>query len=320
MAGLPRLGGPEVVVGTETGDDAGVYRVRDDLAVVVTADFITPVMDDPFVFGQVAAANSLSDIYAMGGRPVGVLNLCAFPKQLDLAVAREILEGGQQKVAEAGAAVLGGHTVRNEQLLYGLAVTGVIHPERVVRNRGARAGDALVLTKPIGTGLVIGGRRKGLVTEARMREAAVLMATLNARAAEVLARFAPRAMTDVTGFGLAGLALGLARARGVGRRSHKARVPIYAEAPALARQGVTTSATCPNQDNARSDLRLAEGISPDLATLLYDPQTSGGLLAAIPGESAEPCVRALNEAGVTDAALIGEVVSSAKPILDVLAD
>src|SRR5262249_28072345 len=151
--------GPEVLVGVETGDDAGVYRVRPDLGLVLTADFITPVIDDPFLYGQVAASNSLSDVYAMGGRPLAALNLCGFPKKLEPMVAREILEGGASKVAEAGGAILGGHTVRNEELLYGLAVTGAIDPAAIVRNVGARAGGALLLTKPIGTGVVINGAR-----------------------------------------------------------------------------------------------------------------------------------------------------------------
>src|SRR5215471_2575613 len=227
MAGLVKYQGPEVVVGVETGDDAGVYRLREDLALVSTADFITPVIDDPFLYGQVAASNSLSDVYAMGGSVVSVLNLCAFPKPLEPTVAHEILEGGASKVAEAGGSILGGHTVRNDELLYGLAVTGVVDPRRVVRNVGARPGDALILTKPIGTGVTINGARKGVVEAADLVAVCETMAQLNRTACDVMLRFDVHAATDITGFGLAGHALGMTRAGGIALRIEWDALPVY---------------------------------------------------------------------------------------------
>src|SRR6516225_8651283 len=185
MGALPRQPDGAVVVGTETSDDAGVYRLSEDTAIVCTADFITPVLDDPFLFGQIAAANSLSDVYAMGGEPRAAIALCMFPKELLPESAQEILAGGQSKVTEAGAAVLGGHTVRGEELLYGLSVTGTVHPDRVMRNVGARPGDAIVLTKPLGTGLIINGLRKGAIDEARARPILEELAVLNRAAARV---------------------------------------------------------------------------------------------------------------------------------------
>ena len=215
MAGLPRPHDPRVLVGSETSDDAGVFALSDDQAIVCTADFITPVADDPYRVGPVAAANSLSDVYSMGGRPLVALALCAFPKELEPAVAREILRGGLDKVHEAGAAIVGGHTVRNPELLYGLAVTGVVHPGRILRNVGARPGDALVLTKALGTGLLINGRRKGLTTDGELDAALTAMATLNRDAAAAALALGAHACTDITGFGLLGHALEMAEGSGV---------------------------------------------------------------------------------------------------------
>jgi selenide, water dikinase len=311
MAGLgAAAAAPGVLVGVETGDDAGVIRVRDDLALVVTADFITPVLDDPFRYGQVAAANSLSDVYAMGGTPTVALNLCAFPSALDPAVAREILEGGVSKCREAGAPILGGHTVRNEELLYGLAVTGTVHPDRVVRNVGGRAGEVVLLTKPLGTGLVINGARKGVVAAELLDRAVAQMTTLNRVAAATLARFAPTAMTDVTGFGLAGHGLGMVRPAGLGLRLEYARLPRYEETEALARAGVTTRSTRTNRESVGAEVRAAAGLQPGQVELVYDPQTSGGLLATVAAARAEECLRALHDAGVSAARIIGEVVAT----------
>jgi len=318
MSGLVKYQGPEVVVGVETGDDAGVYRLREDLALVSTADFITPVIDDPFLYGQVAAANSLSDVYAMGGRVVSVLNLCAFPKALEAAVAHEILEGGAKKVAEAGGSILGGHTVRNDELLYGLAVTGVVDPRRVVRNVGARAGDALILTKPIGTGVTINGARKGVVEAADLRAVCETMAQLNRTACEVMLRFDVHAATDITGFGLAGHALGMTRAGGIGLRIEWARLPVYPKAREYVAKGVTTGSTRPNREAYGARVEWSRTPPPDLEPLAYDPQTAGGLLMAIPPTQADACVRALVEAGVTHSRMVGEVTASETPRLDIV--
>jgi selenide,water dikinase len=303
---LPALGrDPAILVGIETGDDAGVYQVSADQALVLTADYITPLIDDPDRFGQIAAANSLSDIYAMGGRPVAALNLCVFPQALDAAVAREILAGSERKVAEAGAAIVGGHTVCGPELLYGLSVTGLVHPQRVVRNVGARAGDVLLLTKPLGTGLLVTGYRRGLVTQEDMAEAIRGMMTLNKTASEVLSRFPVHAMTDVTGFGLLGHTLGMARAGGTFVLD-LGRLPLYPHALDLAGQGLTCAGARANRRAYAGRWTSTGPLTAAQEELLHDPQTSGGLIAALPGAAAAAAQQALAEAGVS-AVIIGEV-------------
>jgi len=308
---------PRLLVGTETADDAAVYRVSDDQAVVVTTDFITPVCDDPYLFGQVAAANALSDVYAMGGTPVVALAICGFPAELPAAVAHEIVAGGAAKATEAGAAVAGGHTIRNPELFYGLAVTGIIDPGAIVRNAGARPGDALVLTKPLGTGLLINGVRAGKLDPARLNAACRVMTQLNREAARVMLEERAHAATDVTGFGLAGHALGMARASGVTLRVHAGRLPLYDDALALHEAGVKTKGTATNQAHYQASVRVADGARADRAAIIYDPQTAGGLLIAIDGDRADRTVEKLRAAGVEYATVIGDVVASAgAPTLD----
>ena len=307
--GLGRPCSAEVLVGTETGDDAGVYQLDAERALVVTADFITPVADEPYRFGAIAAANSLSDVFAMGGRPLTALALCCFPKELDAEVAREILTGGAAKAEEAGAQVIGGHTVRNPELLYGLSVTGVVHPGRILRNVGVRAGDALVLTKPLGTGLLINGRRKGLGSEADFNAALDSMARLNRVAAEAALAVSAHAATDVTGFGLVGHALKMALGSKVGLVIDAAALPLLGGAAALARQGVTTGSTKPNRAVGAGHVRFAGGGSVELDQIVHDPQTSGGLLVAVAAEHAGELLTRLGEGGVTGAALIGHAVA-----------
>lgn len=307
---------PAILVGTETGDDAGVYQIAPDQAVVMTADFITPLLDDPGLFGEIAAANSLSDVYAMGGRPVVAINLCVFPDALAKEAAAEILAGAERKVAEAGAAMLGGHTVRGPELLFGLGVTGLVPPGRVWRNVGARPGDALLLTKPLGTGLLITGLRRGLVAIADIGEAIAGMANLNRRAAEVLRGYEVHAATDVTGFSLVGHALGMTRRGGVSLLIEAARLPVYPGAWRLAAAGVTCGGAKANRRTYADRLAVAPArCRPDdpdavaLAELLHDPQTSGGLLVALPEAEAEAALRALGDAGVA-AARIGRVCAA----------
>jgi selenide,water dikinase len=299
-----------LLVGTETGDDAAVYRLTDDLALVATTDFITPVCDDPFVFGQVAAANALSDVYAMGGTPAVALAVCGFPAELPAAQAHEIVAGGAAKAAEAGAAVAGGHTIRNPELFYGLAVTGTIDPQKIVRNAGARAGDALVLTKPLGTGLLINGARGGKLDAGRLLEACRVMATLNREASSAMVEAGAHAATDVTGFGLAGHALGMARGSGVSLRVSAGRLPVYADARPLLQAGVKTRGTATNQAHYAPAVRVAAGVDPDLGALIYDPQTAGGLLIAVAADRAPHLVEALHARGVAHATLIGEAVAT----------
>jgi selenide,water dikinase len=317
MKGLARPCSAAVLVGTETGDDAGVYQLDAERALVVTADFITPVADDPYLFGAIAAANALSDVFAMGGRPLTALALCCFPKELEAEVAREILAGGAAKAEEAGAQVIGGHTVRNPELLYGLSVTGVVHPARILRNVGVRPGDALVLTKPLGTGLIINGRRKGLGSDADFTAALDSMARLNRVAAEAALAVDAHAATDITGFGLVGHALKMALGSQVGLVIEAAALPLLDGVAALVRQGVTTGSTKPNRAAGAGQVRFTNEGSAELDQIVHDPQTSGGLLVAVAAERAGELLARLGEGGVTRAAIIGHAVAAAEVAIDV---
>jgi selenide,water dikinase len=321
MAGLTQPSSPAVLVGTETSDDAGVYRLNEREAIVTTADFITPLCDDPFLFGQVAAANALSDVFAMGGRPLAALALCVFPKALTPELARAILAGGQAKVNEAGAHIVGGHTVRGDEMMYGLSVTGVVPPERTLRNVGARPGDALVLTKPLGSGLIINGMRKGAIEEAEARPTLEILARLNRAAAEVVQSFWPdvHALTDVTGFGLVGHALEMTARGGIGLSIDCAQLPLYARVRDMVAAGVTTGSTRPNRENGAARLR-APRLDKFWDELVHDPQTAGGLLIAVAGGRAAELVARLHDAGVEHAARIGEVQASPEPYLELRSD
>jgi len=282
---------PNLLVGFETGDDAGVYRLNDELALVQTVDYITPVVDDPFLYGQVAAANSISDVYAMGGRPLTAMNLCNFPARgIDKMSLRRILEGGFSKVVEAGATLVGGHTVRDDELKFGLSVTGLIHPKRIMTNTGAQVGDHLVLTKPVGTGVIITGFRRGVVSDALLERAVGWMAALNRVSCETMLEFDPHSCTDITGFGFAGHALGMAKGSGTLFRIRFDALPRYDESLDLIAQGIATSVT--------------------RANLEVDPQTSGGLLIALPADQAPQLVERLRERGNPIAAVVGEVVAA----------
>jgi selenide,water dikinase len=304
-AGSPSAG---LLVGTETGDDAAVFRIDDDLALVLTTDFVTPLCDDPYLFGQVAAANALSDVFAMGGSPLVALAVCGFPEALAPDVAHAILAGGADKAAEAGAIVAGGHTIRNPDLFYGLAVTGRVHPERVVRNRGARPGDALVLTKPLGTGLIVNGARTGKLDEATLLATCRSIAALNRDASVLMVEHGAHAATDVTGFGLAGHALGMARASNVTFRLSAGRLPLHDRALEMQRAGVGTRGTRANRAAYESSIRVGAGVDGDRAAILFDPQTSGGLLVALDAKKADAYLRQLHDRGVTAAAIIGDVL------------
>jgi selenide,water dikinase len=292
-----------------------VYRLTAEQAIVVTADFITPPSDDARLYGQIAAANSLSDVYAMGGRPLTALALCMLPKELEPEAATDILAGGQEKVAEAGAVVIGGHTVRGAELFYGLSVTGLVHPERIVRNVGARAGDALVLTKPLGSGLIINGLRKGAIDDAGARPILEVLARLNRAAAEVATAMLPavHAMTDVTGFGLVGHALGMAA--GVSLHLDLSSLPLYPRVREMVEAGVTTGSTKPNRAHGAG--RVRGTLDKFWDELVHDPQTSGGLLIAVDAVAADELVARLRAAGVEHAARIGEVLAAAaQPFLE----
>ncbi len=311
---------PNLIVGFDTGDDAGVYRLTDDVALVQTVDYITPVVDDPYLYGQVAAANSLSDVYAMGGRPLTAMNLCNFPgRGIEKSDLRRILEGGYSKIREAGATLVGGHTVRDDELKYGLSVTGIIDPKRVLTNTAARPGDALVLTKPIGTGVIITGSRRGVASEETLRKAVDWMAMLNKEACEAMLEFDPHACTDITGFGFSGHAVGIARGSNVRLRVRFEEIPKYEESLDLIGQGVATSVTASNLQVVKGLLTFSGTFTEEETWLIVDPQTSGGLLVSLPPDDAKKLVERLRKAGNAAAAVIGEVVEAdGKPGLEIV--
>jgi selenide, water dikinase len=298
---------PDVLVGTSTADDAGVFRLAPDLALVQTVDFFAPIVDDPFTFGQIAAANALSDVYAMGGEPRTALAIAAFPQSgVPLAVLGDILRGGIEKAREAGVVVLGGHTVVDDEIKYGLAVTGVVHPDRIRRNVGALPGDALVLTKPLGTGIVLAASMRGLARAREVSAALAVMDASNAPAAQVFARYGVRGCTDVTGFGLLGHLAEMLRASRASAEIELGRVPILLGAVDLVRRGVESSLVRHNESALR-DFTVAVD-RDDRVRVLIDPQTSGGLLAGVAAGLAEQCVAELRARGCA-AAIVGRVVS-----------
>jgi len=319
LRGLTSRPDPNLIVGFDTSDDAGVYKIREDLALVQTVDFITPVCDDPYIFGQVAAANSLSDVYAMGGRPLTVLNICCFPARgVPVEVYQKILEGGLSKTTEAGASLVGGHTVKDEELKYGLSVTGTIHPGKVLKNAGARPGDALILTKPVGTGVLITGSKRGMVRPDVFRKVLDYMARLNDVAGDLASQHGATACTDITGFALAGHALEMAKGSKVGMRIRFGSLPHYPESLALIDLGVKTGVTDSNRVLAGDAIRFVDGLSETQKWLMFDPQTSGGLLISIPAAKADALLKELIEKGQRDSKVIGEVFASPQPVLEVV--
>jgi len=298
-----------LIAGFEHGEDAGVYRVSEDLALIQTVDFFTPVVDDPYVFGQVAAANALSDVYAMGGRPLTCLNVVCFPtKQMEIEILGRILEGGLSKIHEADAVLVGGHSVDDEELKYGLSVTGIVHPDRVVTNGGAELQDLLVLTKPLGTGLISTALKGGMASDSAVSRMTESMTTLNRRPSELMQEVGVDACTDITGFGLLGHTLEMARASDIGIILHGTRIPLLEEAEDYARMGLVPGGTGANREFAACGVDMERELSPLLLDILYDPQTSGGLLIALPPKKAGILVEGLHREGWTEATIIGEVV------------
>jgi selenide,water dikinase len=309
---------PQALVGFSTNDDAAVYRLAPGLAVVETVDFFPPVVDDPFQFGAVAAANALSDIYAMGARPLFALNLVGFPSELPLSILAKILAGGQAKADEAGIPILGGHSVQDPEPKYGMAVTGVVHPKKVLTNAGAKPGDVLILTKPLGSGIATTAIKRGVASKALTKRVVAVMSTLNRAAGEVFAsgKFKVNALTDVTGFGLLGHLLEMMTGAKTKALLALERIPIIQEVPALAAQGVVPGGTKANLSHVSKRVRFPEGLPDDIRWVLADAQTNGGLLASVPARDARKALLALEKAGV-DAALIGEVARG-RPGIDVV--
>lgn len=298
-----------LMLGFETSDDAAVWRLSDDSAALLTVDFFTPIVDDPYDFGRITAANALSDIYAMGGRPLTAMNLLAFPCSMGAEIVGEVVRGGAEKVAEAGAVTVGGHTIDDKEPKFGLSVFGVVHPDKVVRNRGAQAGDVLVLTKPIGTGLVATALKRGLETEESAREVIESMATLNRAACEAMVEIGVHAGTDVTGFGLLGHVHEMAEASGCAVELDAGAVPLFERALDYAEQGVAPGRTAEIVAWADPFTRWESALARDVwMRVLCDPQTSGGLLIAVAEARADALVAAVEARGGS-AALIGRCVS-----------
>jgi selenide, water dikinase len=311
---LPKFNNPDMLVGTETSDDAGVFRLRPDLAIVNTVDFFTPIVDDPYVFGQIAATNSLSDVYAMGGEPKTAMNIVCFPKgKMEMEVLGEILKGGADKVKESGAVIIGGHSIIDEEIKYGMAITGVIHPDKIFRNVGVQEGDALILTKPLGTGIITTALKKGKASKESVDEAVAFMTTLNAAASAVMCKYPVHACSDVTGFGILGHALGMASGSGVTLVIESQKLPIMHRAPRLAEKGYITGGCKRNRDYLKDKITVEKSLPEGIVEVAFDPQTSGGLLIAVAKRLAAKLIEDLQAAGVTAATQVGYATSLQKP-------
>jgi selenide, water dikinase len=323
---LARQQDPNVLVGFDYADDAGVYRLTPETALVQTVDFFTPIVDDPYIFGQIAATNSLSDVYAMGGRPLTSLALVCFPEKGDLEILERILAGGLSKMMEAGCTVIGGHSIRDEETKFGYSVTGLIHPGRVLANKGSLAGDRLLLTKALGTGVISTAIKKGTAKQEWIDAAVKSMTTLNKVGAEVIVgshqpstvshHGAVHALTDITGFGLIGHAREMAIASNVSLRIRAASIPVLAGALECIRAGYIPGGLKANREFAECVVSYEDSIAEGLRTLLFDPQTAGGLLISVAADHADALQNSLESAGVPTAE-IGEVLPSAKPLIAV---
>ena len=309
LKGLPDFPDKNLLVGPKTFDDAGVYKLNSKLALVQTLDFFTPIVDDPYDYGQIAAANALSDVYAMGGRPLTAMNILAFPmREVEPAVISEILRGSAEKVHEAGAVVVGGHTLQDTEIKFGLSVTGLINPEKVITNAGARPGDVLVLTKPLGGGLIISAYKAGEASEEEVEAMTTTMKSLNAVASEVMQEVGVNACTDITGFGLLGHGLEMALASRVTLSFQAGKFPLMNGALRHAQSGLMPAASVQNKHYVSPNVRLEGKISDDLLDILYGAETSGGLLVSLSREKAETLLKNLHGRGVEEATVVGEVI------------
>ncbi len=313
LCGLEFPTDSNVIVGLEKADDAGVYKVSDDLAIIQTVDFFTPIVDDPYAFGQIAAANALSDVYAMGGVPKTAMNLVAFPlKDMDILVLRQIIQGGLDKMREAGVVLVGGHSVEDKELKYGLSVTGFIHPDRVLTKKNLRVGDRLILTKPLGTGIINTAIKGGLASKEITDTVTRLMATLNRDAAEIMVDYPVHACTDITGFGFLGHIAEMVVDSGTGIRIQANRVPILPQTLNYAGMGLVPEGAYKNKEFFERHVDFGIGVDILIQDILFDPQTSGGLLICVENERADDLLQALKQKGVQDAAIVGQVVPEPK--------
>ncbi|NLE33722.1 MAG: selenide, water dikinase SelD [Bacteroidales bacterium] len=307
---LPLPVDPRILVDISTHDDAGVYKVNDEIALVLTTDFFPPLVSDGYEFGLIAATNTISDIYAMGATPLVALNIMMFPSaRIPMEVYREILRGGNDKAKEAGVSIIGGHTIDDYPPKYGLAVIGTVHPEKVITNAGVREGDELILTKPLGTGIILAGHRLKMTTPGQLEGAVKLMKQLNAAGATLMKKYSIRGATDITGFGLAGHALKMARASGVTIELDMKSIPLLDGTYTLAEQGCIPGAAFRNLDYTEREIRFTDGLDYSLRMIAHDAQTSGGLLMAVAPEKSGEILRELHSAGHPEAAVIGKAVT-----------
>lgn len=306
---LPAITDKNVLIDSSNADDAGVYRITDDIAVVLTADFFTPIVDDPYWYGAIAAANSLSDVYAMGGKPLVSLNIAMFPNQAEFfPYLEKIMQGGIDKMIEAGVSIIGGHTIRDKEPKFGFAVLGVIHPDKILDNSKARPGDALILTKKIGTGIISTGVKANMCSDATIEEFTISMATLNKMAGEIMLEVGVSTATDITGFGLIGHLYEVLSASNLSARLYSNRVPFFVDAVRLAELKKVPGGSIANCKSFETYVKWREGVSDTEKFLLNDAQTSGGLLIFVPGEKKDKLVTALQKEGIL-AAHIGDVIS-----------
>ena len=310
---------PDLLVGNDTGDDAAVYRLDDNTAIVVTVDFFTPITDDPYEFGSVAAANSLSDVYAMGGKPLVALNIVGFPASLAVDMLGDVLKGGYDKANEAGCLIVGGHTVDDEEPKYGLSVVGLVEPGKEVSNANAQPGDILVLTKPIGTGIIATGAKAGTTPDTVMQRAVATMSELNKGASEAMMHVGVNACTDITGFGLMGHLRSMVRGSDVGAYVRVADVPVLPGTWDLLEKGTVPGGTFRNMSGVKDTVEWAKDLTEHQQLLMCDAQTSGGLLISVPQVKLDELIRELESSGVATRAIIGEITSEDRGSIKVVA-
>lgn len=312
---LPEITDKNLLVGIKSADDAGVYKLTDDLAVINTLDFFPPIIDDPYTFGQISAANALSDVYAMGGIPRLAMNIVAFPASLDLSILQEIISGSTDKLKEAGVLLIGGHSIEDKEIKYGLSVTGLVHPQKVITNAGAKPGDKLILTKPIGIGVITTALKNGKIKPEDVQDAIESMKALNDKASRIMQEVGVNACTDITGFGLLGHAMEMAEASSVSMIFKVRDIPFFQKALELVKKTKNHPKTIKsNREYLASNVRMSDDIKPEQANLLYDPQTSGGLLISVPPERSQQLVERLSVARIL-AAIAGEVVEKRIPAI-----
>ncbi|MBB6214860.1 selenide,water dikinase [Anaerosolibacter carboniphilus] len=315
---LPKIHDPKLLVGLETSDDAAVYKLDDETALVQTLDFFTPIVDDPYMYGQIAAANSLSDVYAMGGQPLLAMNIACFPNCFSQEVLTEILKGGAEKIREAGALLVGGHTVEDNEPKYGLSVTGIVHPDKVISNAMAKPGDQLILTKPLGMGILNTALKADLLSKSQIEKVMMIMATLNNVAADGMKKFGASACTDITGFGLLGHAYEMAKASKVSMKIDHRIIPTIDNAVEYGKMGLVPAGAYANRKYVAEHVRFDDKVPQHMQDILFDPQTSGGLLISLPKDQVDSLLNYYRRHLSVDFAVIGEVMEKDEASIYVL--